>query len=322
MKTSICLCLAVSVLAPALWAAPSDEAAEPASAAQKTERRITIRHEKPAVETEDVAFLGVETGRSSPTLAAQLGLPQGAGLIVRSVVPESPAAAVLQAHDVLLKLDDQLLVDTRQLAVLIRQHKEGDAVTLTFVRTGKQQTAKVTLGTHAVPKLSLTDGGGEIDILAPVAPGAVPHQEVNRMLSLLDERAPQAGRRVWGMAAPRAGAPGLRAMKVHPANSNIVFTDEQGELTLTIKDGRKTLVAKDAKGAQLFSGPIDTPEQRAGLPETVRSRLEQVESMDGFSFRADEDLRHELRVLTPSARRTAPVPQHRVLPQRRAPQPI
>lgn len=326
MKTPICL-LALATLAPCLWAVQpekSDNPPQPAEApsAPKSERRITIRHERGPGETENVPFLGVETARISPTLTAQLGLPEGAGLIVRSVVPNSPAAAVLRAHDVLLKLEDQLLVETHQLAVLIRQHKEGDEVTLTFVRAGKQETAKVKLALHAVPKLALRasfESEGDLDTLFREEGGAMPPEDLNRVLSLLDQRgvrAPEAGHRFAEIPGPM---PHIRALKVHPANSNIVFTDGEGELALTIKEGKKTLVAKDAKGAMLYSGPIDTPEQRAALPDKVRDRLEQIESMEDFSFRAGNDLPNKLRVLKPSARRMQLPRQLRTIEHRQVP---
>src|SRR5258706_106339 len=38
--------------------------------------------------------------------------------------------------------------------------KEGDEVTLTYLRAGKQATAKVKLAMHEVPKMSALDGGG------------------------------------------------------------------------------------------------------------------------------------------------------------------
>src|SRR5829696_9143182 len=61
-------------------------------------------------EKEVVTFLGVETAPVSETLGSQLGLPKESGLVVIHVVPESPAASALKQHDVLVKLDDQLLV--------------------------------------------------------------------------------------------------------------------------------------------------------------------------------------------------------------------
>ena len=51
-------------------------------------------------------------------LAAQLKLPAGVGLLVQSVVDGSPAASDIKPHDIIDKLDDQILVEPTQLAVL------------------------------------------------------------------------------------------------------------------------------------------------------------------------------------------------------------
>ncbi|MDB6167352.1 MAG: htrA, partial [Verrucomicrobia bacterium] len=114
-------------------------------------------HEAGPQEMESVTFLGVETHPADATLAEQLNLARGTGLVVRMIAPESPAAAALRKNDILVKLDDQLLIEQRQLAVLIRNHREGDDVTITYIRGGKEGTARVKLAKHEVPKMALMD---------------------------------------------------------------------------------------------------------------------------------------------------------------------
>lgn len=266
----------------------------------KYEHRMFVRHLDDG-ERETVAFLGVETVPASPELTSQLTLPKGAGLVVRHVVPESPAAAVLQLHDILLKLDDQLLIATRQLAVLVRNHKEGDEVELTYVRGGKQATAKVKLTKHEVPKLALAEPEGDregFDILAgrPGIETGMPPEEIHRVLSLLDRHGDHLMPPARVGTGPMAGVHGVA---VNPGNSNMIFRDESGSLELTLKEGKKTLVAKNAKGEQLYSGPIDTPEQRAALPKEVSARLEKIEGMQEFSFEPGPEFHGEFDVLQP-----------------------
>lgn len=113
---------------------------------------IAISSIEPTAEEEqlaakDHAWLGVSIEEGSEALAAQLGLPPGAGLVVIYVAPESPAAkAGLQRNDVLVKLDGQLLVVPAQLRKLVQVHKLGDTVELVFYRAGKKQTVSATLG--------------------------------------------------------------------------------------------------------------------------------------------------------------------------------
>jgi hypothetical protein len=220
--------------------------------------------------------------------------------VLVTIAPDSPAATALKSHDILLKLDDQLLVDPRQLSVLVRNHKDGDEVTLTYIRGGKETTAKVKLGKHDVPKMAMGEGFGRQSFDSPGNPGGRAfgevrgsREEMSRVLSLIDRaQSPGPG----GMPSPqgtvrfyRNEGPGFRATAISTANSNMVFSDDQGTIDLTIKEGKKTLVAKNAKGEQIFSGAVDTPEQRQSLPAEVRERLERIEGMQGFSFQTDQD---------------------------------
>jgi serine protease Do len=269
------------------------------------ERHVVVQGaEKHKVEKETVAFLGVETSPVSAAMTAQLGLPRGTGLVVNHVVPKSPAIDVLKPHDILLKFDDQILIEVRQLSVLIRNHKEGDEVTLTYLRAGQKATAKVKLGKQDIPKFTtLLEGmrmplvrafeGDKFELFTPDAERA----DVDRLLSMI-QRTPN-GDPVRSQIDRSAG-PGFRAVTVHTGNSDLVFSDDEGSLELTIKDGAKTLVAKNAKGEQLFSGPATTPEERKAIPEGVRERLEKLEGMHNITFHTDGDFKGaESRVIRP-----------------------
>ncbi len=283
------------------------------SGPERDGRPMVRRIEAGPVEKETVPFLGVETGPVAAAVSTQLGLQRGTGLVVNHLVPKSPAAAVLQLHDILLKLDDQILIETRQLSVLIRGKKEGDEVTLTYLRGGKQATAKVKLGQHEVPKFSgLEPGGAMVFGLAggpERAEGFVPghgaeREEVDRVLSLLQQARGIDGPPGHVPAAPRirierVPGSGVRAMSLNTGNSSLVYSDDRGVLDLRIQDGAKTLVAKDPQGKEIFSGPVTTPEDRAKLPPELRARLEKLEGMRAVTFRAEGDVRVESNVVRP-----------------------
>jgi serine protease Do len=273
------------------------------------ERRVIIKHGPGGPEAmEKAPFLGVETMPVSATLTAQLNLPKGTGLVVQAVVPDSPAAVALKPHDILLKLDDQLLIEPRQFSVLVRNHKEGDEVTLTYVRAGKEATAKVKLALHDVPKFAAMGGEG-FEFGSPES-GAMPgmdRKEVDHLLSMVHGAPVAAGQHVY---IDQAGGPGLHMTNVNAANSKMVYSDDVGVLELTIADGKGSLVAKNAKGDQVFSGPVMTPEERKAMPPDVRVRLEKLEGMQEFSFKTGDDFTPgEMKVMKAPGRRIAlPVP--------------
>ncbi len=312
---------------------PSLRAAEPAPAPKEEkrevrvlslpgrERRVTTSGaEKRKVEMETVAFLGVETASVSATTASQLGLPRGTGLVVNHLVPDSPAVKVLAVHDILLKLDEQILIETRQLAVLIRNRKEGEEVTLTYLRGGQKSTATITLGKQEVPKVATVDQplpgsdglpfsiSPEIraEIMAHGPDGLERREEWDRVLSLL-QRARPAPDGPHGIVPSSAriridhsGGTGMRAMSINTGNGNLVYSDDEGSLELTIKGGVKSLVVNGPKGEAVFSGPVTTAEERAAMPPMVRARLEKLEGMHDLSFRTDGDFKGaETRIIRP-----------------------
>jgi hypothetical protein len=282
------------------------------------DHRAAIRHVGGG-EMEPATFLGVETSPVTPALAAQLSLQDGAGLVVNHVVPESPAATVLKQHDVLVKLDDQLLIEQRQLAVLVRNHKEGDEVTLTYLRAGKQATAKVKLAKHDMPKLSMewnqalpgiggpngaafaiAGGNGNFEVLTSGNPPMGGPEDINRLLGMID-RGMLPGTQRMNIVRSSGGS-GDRSINVtvNTGNSHMVLEDEKGSLDVTIADGKKQLVAKNKQGEQVFAGPINTPEERKAMPAEVRSRLQGLEDSTQFSFKTDGDFKGaETKVIRP-----------------------
>lgn len=254
---------------------------------------------------ETVAFLGVETGAVSATLSAQLALQPGTGLVVNHVVPGSPAESALKQHDILQKIDDQVLVESRQLAVLVRGKKEGDEVALTFLRGGKPQTARVKLGKQEAPRLALLSKPDEARVFA-FEPGArvelsrpfgAEGEDVDRLLALVPRSSGQETARLRIDGQPGRG---WTATRVYAQDSSLVFSDDAGSLKVTTDEGKRTLVAKDAKGDEVFNGPVNTPEEREKMPVELRTRLEKLESMYDVTFKIDGDFRGvERRVIKP-----------------------
>lgn len=93
-----------------------------------------------------VAYIGVLTREMPAELRSQLSLPEGFGLLVEEVMPDSPAKkAGIKHHDVLVKLADQHLVNMEQLMALVRSKKNGEIVPLTVISNGKETQVNVTL---------------------------------------------------------------------------------------------------------------------------------------------------------------------------------
>lgn len=108
---------------------------------------LVIQAESMQDELTSSTWLGVATETLSKELSTQVPVPAHTGLIIQQVIPNSPASkAGLQVHDVLARLNDQILITPRQLSVLVGNMKDGDTVKLTYIRKGQPTEATATLG--------------------------------------------------------------------------------------------------------------------------------------------------------------------------------
>ena len=91
-------------------------------------------------------YLGISDVPLSPSIAAQLGVQETAGLVVLRSSAGSPAAqAGLRRGDVITAIDNTSVPDDTTLAQIINTHKPGDTLTLTIVRGSRKATVQVTL---------------------------------------------------------------------------------------------------------------------------------------------------------------------------------
>jgi len=214
-------------------------------------------------------YLGIATSPAPKSLRHQVDLPDGVGLVVDTVASDSPAAeAGLKQHDLLHKLNDQILVNPQQLAVLVRTFKPGDTVRITAVRAGKPVELSAKLTEKELPPLDELRIGMDPRMLEDrfifVNPGAGP------------QAAPPGRPQVGPFDAHGAGIPGLVA-------ENFTVSWDDGHVSMAIKsiNGKRTLVARDKAGKVLYDGAIDTEEQQQALPPEVRDRLKKVHVMNG-----------------------------------------
>jgi len=100
-----------------------------------------------------ITWFGVQTREVSPEVYAHTDLPEGVGVVVEFIEPNSPAAkAGLARLDIITKFADQLLVNPQQLDTLVRMRRPGEEVELTIVRKARTQKARVVLGKTEVPE--------------------------------------------------------------------------------------------------------------------------------------------------------------------------
>src|SRR6266699_518533 len=254
-----------------------------------------------------MTFLGVETSQVPDVVSEKLGLSKGLGLVVEYVVPNSPAASAgIQQNDILKMLNDQILIEPSQLRKLLQTFPEGAEVTLTVLRKGQEQKLTAKLARKEVPQQRSAfpggnhDGHWDFDDTGDL--GEQMQEQMQNLKEQLKEQlgdqrgiirgavtqAHEAARRARDDA--RHAADELRiffeddgaakASKIDLGKSQIVFSDEKGELKLANIDGRKLLTVKDPQGKLLFSGPVETKEDLDKMPADVRQRYDRLQQND------------------------------------------
>jgi hypothetical protein len=212
-----------------------------------------------AARTENVGHIGVVTTGDLPDeLRAHLDLPRGVGLLVQHVVKDSPAEkAGIKQHDVLHKLDDQLLVNGEQLGALVRMHDAGDEVTITVIRGAKPTPIRVTVGEKQVPAGALNEG-------------ASPMSNYIRVYSDPGQR--RAEYRILTKPGDEA------SLHLTPMTDNIgtrlaVSKDGEHVIELSVeKDARRVKVTDAQTGKVLFEGAADSPD----LPEALKPKVQKL----------------------------------------------
>lgn len=60
------------------------------------------------------------------------------------------------------------------------------------------------------------------------------------------------------------------------AKARLVLKDQDGEIEVAGENGKRTLTARDPQGQVVFTGPVDTAEQREAIPPAFREKLERI----------------------------------------------
>jgi hypothetical protein len=207
------------------------------------------------------------------------------GLVVEFVDKDSPAEkAGLKRYDVLSKLQDQLLVNAEQLAVLVRSRKPGDEVELTVIRGGAPTQLKAKLIERDLAPLEDAfffrssgggpEGHGVLDLQVRQMPPEIRDWWVRHQPDL--HQAPDAD------AHGETAAHGEARAEASARNGQSVtsWSDSEHTLTVTIESNKpgRHLVAKDRNGTVLFDGDLDAPGAREKLPTIVRDKLEKMDA--------------------------------------------
>lgn len=313
MKTNILIracCLPLACLALPAFAieAPSDEAAPPTIAGRDT----------PAVEPQDdpaaaqVAYLGVVTGPIPEILTTHLGVRNGEGVLVRSLMPDGPAdTAGINAQDLIITIDGKPALSPAEISDIIRGHQPGDKVKIGLIQHGKGTELDVTLGTRP-DQLARGDGmrrhrmqnmpddmaerirdmleGNRMELRfdGEVFPFGEGQADIRRMMQEMQQRLQQFEQQP-GLVPDEDAEHQLQN------SATIRVMDQDGSLEIHSDNGQRTLIARDQDNEILWQGPWNDEQDKAAAPEDIRKRADKLNfDLDGLGLEGN-GMRFEFR---------------------------
>lgn len=250
--------------------------------------------------SEQTTYLGIHATPVEPGLAWHLGSPDGFYQSVQYIAPDSPAAAAgLKEHDILQKVNDQLIINFEQLHVLIRSKKAGEKVKLTVLRQGSEKQLDAKLSSRDVASASPegahgsaiygyipTPDGKKLELsFHPDHPHDLP-KEVREHIEEQIKKSKKGGIDFYWHGDKKDQIPQKHedeskkseGKKHSSSNSTVTRTVKasgKGELHYEKTNGLETLKAVGPDGAVLFDGPINTPEEKAKVPAEMLKWLEE-----------------------------------------------
>jgi serine protease Do len=107
-------------------------------------------------------YLGVGLEPVDENLAPAVGIPKGTGEMVRTIVPNGPAAqAGIQQGDVIVKVNGQQVTPDQTVSYLVANSKVGSKIPVEIIRNGKHGTVYVTLADRPTEEALNKIAGGD-----------------------------------------------------------------------------------------------------------------------------------------------------------------
>src|SRR5215472_6053887 len=216
------------------------------------------------LDEDGASWLGVQLNEVSSDTAKKFKLPAERGVVISSIVPDSPAAkAGLKENDVVTEINGQRIEGVAQFRRIIREIPAGRTAQITVWRDGRAQTLSVTLGKaedrrHSLRMLTPAPPGtpGTFAFSMPEIPAIPPMEwDGSRLLMGGQPRLGIDAEDLNGQLGTFFGAPdgeGILVREVNPGTpaekagvkAGDVITSVNGERVRSVGDLREKLAAK------------------------------------------------------------------------------
>jgi hypothetical protein len=233
-------------------------------------------------------------------VADHLDIASGSGVIIRTVYPGGPAeAAGLSVNDIILSIDGAAVGNPEAVGSLIREHKVGDPLSLMLIHKGKPARVEVTIG------------GRPADLIAqlgqePLLEG-IPERHADRLRGLLDQNLKAFGHgrgpsgifpdaqfeETFRLMRERMNQAMKAASPIEPngaggiqfqQSSTIRMMDNMGSIEIKSSGENTEVTVRDLENEMVWTGPWDTDQDKAAVPDDIRERVDRVNAGAGRGF--------------------------------------
>lgn len=250
-----------------------------------------------------IPFLGLSTADVPDMLADHLGLGGDAGVIIRTVCPDSPAEkAGLAVNDIIVSLDGAPVGTPAAFSEMLRAHKPGDRLAVGLIRKGKPEKVVATLTDrpaelnahlgaepflHGLPEAQAERLRGMIEQnlqgFGGDQLGISPDQYLNNTMRMMRERMNHTFEDIPPITQGEDGGISFRQ------NSSIRLMDKEGSVEIKSSDGATQVTVRDTTNTIVWQGPWNSDEEKKAAPQDVRQRIDRVNAGSangrGFTFR-------------------------------------
>ena len=183
-------------------------------------------------------YLGVGLQSVDEDLAPALGIPKDTGEVVRTIVPNGPAArAGLQQGDVIVKVNGQQVTPDQTVSYLVANAQVGSRIPIEIIRgagtpNAKHGTVYVTLADRPTEEALLKIGGGDTGSQGATGNGATATAPTKALGLSLSPLTPELGR----AANLPATARGVIITAVDPNSDAAEQGLQRGDLIMSVNN--------------------------------------------------------------------------------------
>src|SRR5690242_5116113 len=195
-------------------------------------------------------YLGVGLQSVDEDLAPALGIPKDTGEVVRTIVPNGPAArAGLQQGDVIVKVNGQQVTPDQTVSYLVANAQVGSRIPIEIIRgagtpNAKHGTVYVTLADRPTEEALLKIGGGDNGTQGDTGSGATATAPTKALGLSLSPLTPELGR----AANLPATARGVIITAVDPNSDAAEQGLQRGDLIMSVNNQPVTSPAQVIAG--------------------------------------------------------------------------